>query len=229
MDILDPSSLGKTLENLNETFFYGNKISASEKKKIATWIASRQGLPHSYRSMFGPLDYDWSSGLKLFTGEEIKTKAGSMHIMGEEASRALILLNVDTPKVKKAMEKARDGMFEAMDLEHRVPGTFCCGICTVAFWRNLSVGGLKNSESELVAGLKDLAKHRTGDGKWRRYPFYYTLLALLEIEHPLAKFEMIYASSACERYVKRYHGYKKYEKRRHDITERVLEEISKKK
>jgi hypothetical protein len=90
-------------------------------------------------------------------------------------------------------------------------------------WRHLAVGGLDNQEARLAEGLKALKSYRKQEGEWRRFPFYYTLLALSEIDSPLAVEEMRYAAGRCERYLKRSSGNDIYTKRRRTLSERVLE------
>jgi hypothetical protein len=43
-----------------------------------------------------------------------------------------------------------------------------------------------------IKGMKMLEKHRTGDGKRRRFPFFYTSLALSEIGPEIAPSELEY-------------------------------------
>jgi len=49
-----------------------------------------------------------------------------------------------------------------------------------------------------MEGLKALKKRRDGKGRWRNFPFYYTLLSLTEIDIPQPVDEMKYAAKACE-------------------------------
>jgi hypothetical protein len=68
--------------------------------------------------------------------------------------------------------------------------------------RYLAAGGL-DSEKRLNAHLAVLSQHRDGRGRWRRFPFYYMLLALSESDLPAAVEEMRYAVPACERFLQR--------------------------
>ena len=110
MKLTIEDSLGKTLDAANAALFYGIEIDQEQKLELARWIASRQGLPGSYADMFAGTDNDRASGYTVFTGEQIKTRAGSSHIMGEEASRLLILLNVQDDEVKEALANATAGI-----------------------------------------------------------------------------------------------------------------------
>lgn len=225
MKITKPNSLAQTIDALNEMFFYETPLSGSHKEEVAKWICGRQGLPGSYAGMFAPTPKDFKEGIRLFTGERIWTRAATAHIMGEEACRALIELNVRLPDVRNALGRATRGMLERITCaEDKMSrrGFYCCGICTAALWRNLAVGGLDTPKMRLAAGLKILKKHRDGKGGWRRFPFHYTLLALSEIDLPAVADELRYAAPICERYLKYIKTADKFARRRRDLSERIL-------
>ena len=84
------------------------------------------------------------------------------------------------------------------------------------------VGGLDRNEERLAAGMVALGAHRTGDGHWRRFPFYYTLMALSEVNLRPALDEMRYAAPLLERYVKKRVSDSRFSERRRIIAERIL-------
>ncbi len=223
MKLLYKTSLAKTIDAINEALFFDKKIPASLKKEAVKWIAGRQGLPGSYAGkLFALTKKDFESDILLFTGEKIKSGAGKAHILGEETCRILTLLD---PK-NKALAKAQKGMEELL-AGHLAGGhefgTFCCVTCTCALWRNAAAGRLKNSKKLLDAGLKILKSNRDDKGRWGRFPFYYTLFTLSDIDSPKAKAELNYCQSACEKSLKRL--LKKNDiisKRRRKIIERVI-------
>lgn len=100
---------------------------------------------------------------------------------------------------------------------------YCCRTCTPALWRHLAVGGLEDSERRLTAGMKALKSHRDSKGRWKGFPFYYTLLALSEIDLPPVIREMRYAAPACERVLRRSPRDDKFASRRRLLAERILE------
>ncbi len=53
--------------------------------------------------------------------------------------------------------------------------------------------GKKPAKARLVEGVA--AIRRTGNGKWRFFPFWYTVLALTEIGTPEAKEELSYSKT----------------------------------
>lgn len=226
MKVLCVSSLARTLDALNEAFFTSQSLPRSETVEVAKWIAGQQGKPGSYADMFAPTRTDYRDGIRLFTGEGIRSGAATGHILGEEACRALILLDVPVAKVNDALSRATFGMtrrLESAEACGAVRGTFCCATCTCSLWRHLAVGGLKDSERRLASGMKALKSHRLGDGRWKRFPFYYTLLALSEMDIPSATAEMRYAAPACERSLKRSPGNDGFTRRRRLLAKRILE------
>jgi hypothetical protein len=219
------NSLAETLNTLNEAFFLKRDLTWAERIAAARWIADRQGRLGSYAGMFAPTVRDFKNGIKVFTGEAVRSNAATGHILGEEACRALIRLDVPDPKVKAAQARARLGMLKRLrDTENRgkVHGMYCCGICSVAYWRNVTAGGLDRNQARLTAGMKQLRAHRLGNGQWRRFPFFYTLLALSAIDLKSAAGEMKYAAPVCERYLKHSHGTGAFARRRRLLAECIL-------
>jgi len=227
MKVVDPSSLAATVDSVNDAYFYGKALSKAEREETAKWIAGRQGLRGSYAGMFAPTEKDFKQGMRVFTGERIRSGAGTAHVLGEEACRALILLKVSAANAKKALADASAGMTARLLKSDGSPrnvrtGTYCCGTCSASLWRHLAVGGLEQSERLLAAGLKTLKAYRDGS-RWGHFPFYYTLLALSETPLRAAIGEMRYAAPSCERLLKRRPKDDRYDLRRRDLTERILE------
>ncbi len=63
----------------------------------------------------------------------------------------------------------------------------------------MAIGGLGDYARYLDEGIGVLTSHEDGTGKWRRFPFYYTLLALSEIDSPNARRAVSYTLPECER------------------------------
>jgi hypothetical protein len=130
---------------------------------------------------------------------------------------------------RTALDRANDGMMRclahaATDPRYN-PGKYCCGKCTVSLWRNLLAGGLDRQEERLQKGALYLRTMRKGECEWRKFPFWYTVLALGEMDVPEATKELGYAAPLLERAVKRKPGATRYAKRRHEIARRALERL----
>jgi hypothetical protein len=63
---------------------------------------------------------------------------------------------------------------------------------------------------------------RDGEGQWRRFPFWYTVLALNEMDHAEARTELRYAAPALERTASRAMPSARYARRRHELAVRTL-------
>lgn len=77
----------------------------------------------------------------------------------------------------------------------------------------------------LSSGVDILRVHRHTDGRWRRFPFYYTLLALLEVDDKKATREMEYAAPRLESILKRRDAGDQFASRRQAVAEQVLARI----
>lgn len=224
MRILNTRSLVETVDRVNEAFFFGDKLPIAERKATARWIASRRGGPGAYWGLFAPTKKDLDRGVKVFTGERYD-HAAARHILGEESCRALLLLDVDEPEVQEALDVARTGILHRVKLYADKSGMFCCGPCTVSVWRHALGAGDRESTSLVTKGMKALRAHRKDDGTWRRFPFYYTLLALEEMDSTTAKAEIKHASEVCERYVSGPERSSKTSRRRKAVAERALQRL----
>jgi hypothetical protein len=216
-------TLFEAINSVSEVFFFGNQVPSDHREQIAARIAERQGKPHAYADMFAPTSKEMENGIRLFTGETVRPSASLRHVYGEEACRAMILLKPHSQAANAALKRASEGMLACLrKLEPNKHGMFCCGTCDPALWRHIAVGGLEGEEDWVEFGMKALKAHRDKEGKWRRFPFFYTLLALLEYDTPEAINEMRYAARECEAYLSRAKTPTTTSLRRTTIVERVL-------
>jgi hypothetical protein len=228
--VIDEASLSRTLDAVNELAFDERKASATERKRVAQWIATRQGLPGAYADTFAGFPSERKSGIVVFTGERI-TSASARHILGEEAARVLRALGERGARIQRALERADAGLMgcltrAALDPRNTNPGKYCCGKCSVGLWRNLLAGGLDRQEERLRKGVGQLLRQqRAGEGKWRIFPFWYTILALLEMDLPEARAELKYAAPVLERAASRARPASVHGARRHELARRALAAI----
>ncbi len=228
--LIHGQSVSETVDAVNAALFDEQRITVAERKLTARWLAARQGLPGAYGSTFAGFDSERKAGIVLFTGERIAS-ASARHILGEEASRALRLLRVTDAAVKSALERANQGVHGFLaraghDAKNQKPGWYCCGKCTVGLWRNVLSGGLDRQEERLRSGLQQLRAKRDGAGEWRRFPFWYTVLALHEIDLPDAQQELAYATPLLERAAQRKPTASVFAQRRHRLAQRALARLS---
>lgn len=227
--LIHKTSLSQTVDNVNAALFDGRTLATAERNQLARWIAARQGLPGAYGGTFAGFPAERSNGIVLFTGERIAS-ASARHILGEEASRALRLLRVRDRSAIVALEAADEGLTQCLARAaeksgRNNPGLYCCGKCSVGLWRNLLSGGLSRREERLRRGASHLRSVRDGARGWRTFPFWYTVLALSEMDSPEAKSELKYAAPRLERTATSKTATAVYAGRRQDLAERTLNSL----
>jgi hypothetical protein len=224
--LIDRRSLSRTVDAVNAALVDGHALPEADRSQAARWIAGRQGLPGSYAGTFAGFPSERAKGIVLFTGERIAS-ASARHILGEEASRVLRKLRVRDARVTAALAEADAGLTQclaraAADPRNSNPGLFCCGKCSVGLWRNLLAGGLDRREERLRRGASHLRSVRDGEHGWQRFPFWYTVLALSEMDTLEAKAELKHAAPLLERTAGRPVPTTVYARRRHELAARAL-------
>ena len=227
--LIDRTSLSRTVDAINAAQFDERALAPAERGQAARWIAARQGLDGCYGGTFAGFPSERSKGIVLFTGERIAS-ASARHILGEEASRVLRLLAVRDRGVTRALDAADEGLMRclARAAQHprgSNPGLFCCGKCSVGLWRNLLSGGLDRREERLGRGALHLRSVRDGEHGWRRFPFWYTVLALGEMDTEEARAELKHAAPDLERTATRPAASSVYARRRQQLAARVLNSL----
>lgn len=228
--LVDSASLARTLYNINSMQILDQPIHAQQKRSAAAFIVSRLNQPGSYGGLFALTDQDRAAGrMLLATGETLSTRASMAHIAGEEACRVLLTLGVESGRIRRALSQATQSFLDFLlihQAEKPDAGSYCCGTCTVSMWRHISAGGLKisgiSTTRRLANGLKRLKACRQDNGRWRAFPFYYTLLALTEMPVGIAREELAFAAPACQRLIGRKAPQSETGPVRRHILERVL-------
>jgi hypothetical protein len=220
MKILFPDSLTATLDALDEAFFRGQSLPQTLRAEVAAWLVGCQTQAGPDAGTFAPTETGHMEDVRLYSGEKLKTHFAAVHILSAEAARALLLLDVPTPGAREAIRRTDQRLRRACFATSCIVGE--CAHATVGLMRYLAAGGLDDAERRLNAHLGMLSQQRDGQGRWRRFPFYYTLLALSEIDLPLAVQERQYAAPACERYLRRATHDDDIGRRRQAIMQRSL-------
>jgi hypothetical protein len=237
MSIIVADSLSRTLDVVCEAMFMGRSLGRPERVQVATWIAGRNGLPDAYAQTFALFEAERREGIRLFTGERVTSSAG--HIAAREACRVLRWL--DVPAAANALKQVSQRLAQRVGpLEPPSPapeakranwlwpyrgGVYCCGKCTVGLWRDMPSGNYDFLEQRLTRGLAWLRDCRKGDGTWRVFPFWYTNLALVDIDHAAAVAELKYAAPRCQRALAFKGRQDVWSARRAELARRILARI----
>jgi len=207
--ILDESSLAATLWSLEEARLAGASPDDPEVRRALEWIRQRRGQSGGYAGVLVPptrLDID--RRLATPTGENTSVgRGGVSHILGEEAVRATALWSGSgAAEMRPVLLRIRNRFREEPPEPLSALGHFCCFRCSVARWRALAVGRPDGWEDVLAHGLRLLGENATDDDGYRRFPFYYTLLALADIPLDEVETERKRLRPAAERRIGRIPG-----------------------
>lgn len=218
--IIHPNSLAQTVDSLNADLFAGRTPLDEEVESFARYALGRQWTAGPHTGAFAPTEEELQTGVRLFTGEKLKTRLAARNILTAEVARGLFLLVPATPGVREALERANRWLLGRCFADACVLGE--CAHSMLGWMRCLAAGALDDAEGRLEAHLQTLARHHDGRGRWKRFPFYYTLLALSEIDLPAAVAEIRYAAPACERSLRRYGVEGRFTARQKALLEKVL-------
>jgi hypothetical protein len=160
---------------------------------LVGWLLGLQVRAGRSAGLFQPTAADYRER-RLVTGERLKTKLATVHIMSQEAARVLHILDGGNPTVAAAVRLA----------SARLSGTcYALQRCTIGECAASFIGYVRflkavlgdSATPDITWRLKTLAEHRDGNGRWRRFPPYYTTLVLSEIGLPTAHDELAYAKT----------------------------------
>jgi hypothetical protein len=221
------SDFALLLDRVNEAFFFDQKISPAERQRSITRISGRLGLPGAYAGTFAETDDERAAAAWTFTGENLGVNARRRHVLAEEACRVLRLLGgANAGEIAALAEADRRLSGQIARCRARLPdtprGTFCCSFCTIGVWRNAAAGGVRDFATEIDQGIAHLRSFRDDVGSWRRYPFFYTLSALIELPLAAGKAELQHAAARCERLERALRAAPPYAARRREVLRRVL-------
>lgn len=211
MELLITGTLHDTLDRCNQVFFDNQPLTALERYELVHEIAA--GLARGETN--APPE-----GMRLFTGERLRTRLAANAIRFEEAARALVLLDSPTVDGVMALEEARRRLAGRCFTDGCTLGE--CAHATIGWLRYLAVTDFPDTGRRLEAGLRRVNGARDGYGRWKGMPFYYTLLMLCELDSPAAHSELGYAAPVCERMLPMQAPDDVYGQRRRAVLERAL-------
>ncbi|NJD60604.1 MAG: hypothetical protein C3F13_17655 [Anaerolineales bacterium] len=197
MSLIHPISLNATIDACSEEFFYGKPIPVPLRKDLAAMLINRQILSGSNSGFFIPFAAEPKDQIRMFTGETLHTELASRHLPLIEATRLLVLLAVENEASHKSTQLANQRM------SRMCYSRFCssgeCRALTVAYMRYMIVQDTPEANERLSQFLEHLKAQRDGKGRWRGFPYHYTLLMLSELSEPLARSELKYAHPILEK------------------------------
>ncbi len=219
--LIDEASLSETIDAVSVRLAAGEPLASAEREDVVAWLLDRQIQAGRGGGMFVPFPGEYAGGVRLFTGERVRTQLATRNVLTLESVRILFALAGERGAVRGALAHTSVAMRHAcFALSHCVIGE--CAHSSIAYMRDAASDRSGDHRKWIEDHLHVIREHRDGTGRWKRFPFYYTLLALLEVGTPSANAELEYARPACRRVIGRASN-GDYVTRRRRILECVLE------
>ncbi len=218
--VVHPDSLSATLDAASAVLFAGDRLPPGQQEELARWLAGRQWQAGAHAGLFAPTEADYQEGVRLFSGEPLRTRLAARGVLSAEAARLLALLDLPARWTAGPLRRVGGVLLQACYARGCAVGE--CAHVQMALMRYLALDEIDDAERRLEAHLLVLAQHRDGQGRWKRFPFYYTLLTLSEIDLPAAAAELRYAVPAAERCLGRLSADGAFAPRRRLIVQRAL-------
>jgi len=179
------------VSDANGALCFGETVLDSDA--LVEWFLGRQIRVGRRTGLFQPTNEDYAER-RLPTGERLKTKLATVHVMSQEAARILHVLAAEEPSIANAVALTATRLSETCyGLQHCTIGE--CAASFAGYIRFLQTVSGDAVAPEITWRLRTLSEHRDGNGRWKRFPPYYTLLVLSEIGLPVAQDELTYAKS----------------------------------
>jgi hypothetical protein len=160
---------------------------------LVGWLLELQVRAGRSAGLFQPTAADYEER-RLVTGERLKTKLATIHVLSQEAARVLHILGGGSPTVAAAVRLASARLSgTCYALQRCTIGE--CAASFIGYVRFLKAVLGESATPDITWRLKTLAEHREGSGRWGRFPPYYTVLVLSEIDLPTAHDELTYAKA----------------------------------
>jgi hypothetical protein len=157
-------------------------ISQMGKQKIDITAYDRK-LTGGYRNPSG--EYVRKKYVKLPTGEQ----KGNLNI---QYINQLLTWGKEIPTIE---EKAKNHFLNVYPAPYKKPdlaqsGRFCCYSCNILYQKTLKLADQDFYAKQEKAFMRNLSKMKSSTGRWRGYPFYYTILTLKDIDSEATQDEL---------------------------------------
>jgi hypothetical protein len=197
--IIYPTSLSATIESASECFLHQQPLNNLQSEEITSLLVGRQVLSGKNAAFFLPFTSEKETQPRLFTGEPLRTDFAYRHIQMIEATRLIVLLGIENVAVQHSISRSEQCMDASCYSKFCAKGE--CKAISIAYMRYLACFAHKDPDSKLPHFLTHLGSSRDGKGRWRGFPFFYTLLMLTELDDAVASQEIEYAAPACEKWL----------------------------
>lgn len=216
--------LARTLERADAVDRRGS-AAVAERNAVVSSLLDRQISAGREAGLFELSPCDWEEGPRLWTGEPIRTKLAAKHVFSQEAARLLQRLAGRDPSVCRCVSRTAARLAgTCYAAQHCTIGE--CATSFIGYVRFLTSVRGDEVRSDVGWRLQTLSQHRLPNGRWERFPFYYTVLVLSELPRPSAEGELTHAFAACTQALRRRSINEPYAARRSGLLRRILNDAA---
>jgi hypothetical protein len=196
--MMSNGGLARALERADTMVRRGEQAAAETRHVLVRSLLGHQILAGRKAGLFALDPEDWERGPRLWTGEPIRTKLAAEHVFSQEAARLLHRLGEQDPAVERAVALAAGRLAgTCYAAQHCTIGE--CATSFIGYVRYLASVHGDDARGDVSRRVQTLSQHRAPNGRWIRFPFFYTLLVLSELPKPVAENELSFARDAIAR------------------------------
>lgn len=198
------TGLAQSINSISRALIEGRIFSEKEKAEIAAFIFDRKNPVDEFT--FYPTNTERINGIRLVTGEKAKTQLLANNALELETLRILSIFVPRDTRLRQLHDKA-DQRLQKLCI-YNICTTGECAAASIVFLRYLTALAQNDHGEKIHCGLDILKQMRDGKGRWKNFPFFYTLLWLTELTWPEGIHELGYALPAYQRLITRYENVK---------------------
>jgi hypothetical protein len=157
---------------------------------------------------------------RLVTGEKLSTKLAVKNIKAVQKARLLSQLKDPSSEDMKELLSLDDWISKQCFSQFCAAGE--CRHSSLAYLRYLGTFEDETTKERVESFIREVSKHRDDKGRWKGFPFYYTLLVLHELNTEAAREELEYTLPACQRAETRIRESDTFYSIRYDVLSAVL-------
>jgi hypothetical protein len=203
-EIIDTKCFYQTVLNAALYLFKGGELSLQEKDGLLDYLLARQNRQKGF--VFHLSAEELVDDIHLISGEKPRTKLLKANAVELETLRLLALLGGDRPDVQQLIQTANSRLEKQCFANVCLTGD-CVG-ASVAYLRYISSRQAGPWELQVRHGMEILKENRSGDGRWSRFPYFFTLLWLVELPRTISKAEIRYTRDTAKEYLQNSYKHK---------------------
>jgi hypothetical protein len=175
--LVDRNSLYRTVQNAARFLYQGGILTEDDQDLLVDHILNHQNRYKGF--LFYPTILEREDGIRLISGETPRTRLLANNSVELETLRLLALLGQERASVLEVFSEADLRLKEQCFAGVCLTGE--CPAASIAYLRYLTARDPYQYAAEIRHGLEIVKQNRSGNGRWKKFPFRFTLLWLTDL------------------------------------------------